>query len=75
MIHCDKGETLVVGPALETMTEVGILIRSMADSLVRQGCDAGAVREIFRGLVDVSLDSDQIPDVGPALDLSFRKGD
>ena len=75
MIHCEKGETMVIGPALETMTEVGILIRSMADSLVRNGCDAGAVRAIFRQLVDMSLDPDQIPDVGPALDLSFRKGE
>ena len=70
MIHVDENKCLVTGPAMHVMAQTGLVIKNMADSLIRKGADPESVKGLMHRLVDISLSA---PDSGPTIDLSFMK--
>ena len=70
MIHVDYDKIMVSGPALDVMSQLGMAIHNLAESLKRQGADEEYVKSLFHRLVDISLSA---PSSGTTIDLSFKK--
>lgn len=70
MIHVDDDKIMVSGPAMDVMSQCGMVIQNLAKSLMRQGATEEYVRSFFHRLVDISLAA---PSSGTTIDLSFKK--
>lgn len=72
MIHVNKDEVAVSGPAPQIMAEISTLIGSITGSLKRDGVTEDEIRKIFRGVVDIGIQAADIP--AATIDLSYHKG-
>lgn len=72
MIHVNKDEVAVSGPAPQIMAEISTLIGSITGSLKRDGVTEDEIRKIFRGVVDIGIHAADIP--AATIDLSYHKG-
>lgn len=73
MIHVNKGEIAVSGPATQILAEISMLIGSITGSLKRDGVTEDEIRKIFRRVVDIGIQTADIP--AATIDLSYHKGE
>lgn len=70
MIHADKGSCVVAGPIVDVVTQLGIVMSEMADSLARNGGSKEEFCAVLHAVVDLAMEA---PMNGATIDLSFRK--
>lgn len=73
MIHVNKDEVAVSGPAPQILAEISELIASIAGSLKRDGVTEDELRKMFRGVVEIGIQAADI--TSATIDMSYHKGE